>query len=475
MRCIEASSASLSFDEGATLYFARLPWGELFGAPARLEPNPPLFYAIVHVLVGVLGDAAWVLRLPSIVAGMLCVPVAAFIGRRAAGSTAGVIAAFLVATSAAGVVSSQDARAYAMLTLALLLAVAALLVAVDAFRVVRTKEAVPVAAWVVFVVAGTAGLYLHHTATLLLVALDCAALIAWLALLDRSQAFFRQLLTVNLIIMLLYLPWLPVTYSQVIGASGGMPTNAWMTAPSVSGLRYAFMNIYAQPYAAGLEPWADAAFLLLGGFGVVAARRDRLLLALAFMLVGDVPIASWLISQFRPIMNGKTLLPLVPLFMVFVAVGCAQLGRFRVLVAVALVAVQLWTCRVFFEDRPDEAFPAVAAVLRDRVRPGDRLVLARPELLILLNYYGYPRDRLNVSAVPAPGTWFRADAPGGYGDLGTALPQGSGRVWLLSRSRASRTSALGLLGDAGLNATFDQVFGRGRMRNLELSLFDRGA
>jgi hypothetical protein len=240
-----------------------------------------------------------------------------------------------------------------------------------------------------------------------------------------------------------------------------------MTVPSVSGLRYAVMNTYAQPYAVGLEPWADAAFLLFGVAGVVAARRDRLLLALAFVLLGDVPIASWLISQVRPIMNGKTLLPLVPVFLVFVAAGCAWLGRLRVFVAVALVAVQVWSCLVFFEHRPDEAFPAVAAVLRERVRPGDRLMLARPELAILLEYYGWPRDRLAVSAVQAPGTWFRGSRATGD------LPQGSGRVWLLSRSTGSREAALAVLGAVG-TPVYDERFGRGRMRNLELSLFAQG-
>jgi 4-amino-4-deoxy-L-arabinose transferase-like glycosyltransferase len=466
LRCVAVSSASLSFDEGATLYFARLPWGELFGAPARLEPNPPLFYALAHLVVATLGDAAWALRLPSIVAGTLCVPVAAFIARRVAGGTAGVIAAFLVATSAVGVVSSEDARAYAMLTLALLLAVAALVV-VAGTEPLDTRRARAGLAWVVFVLAGTAGLYLHHTAALLLVALDGAALVVCSGAV-RKRRFFWHLVAANAVIALLYLPWLPVTLGQM----AGMPTNAWMTVPSLAGLRYAVLNIYAQPYAAGLEPWADLVFLAFGVAGVWAVRGNRLLVAMAFLLLGGVPIASWLISQVRPIMNGKTLLPLAPVFLVFVAVGCSSTGRWRVPVAAALVVVQLWSCRVFFADRPDEAFPAVAAVLRAQAAPGDRLVLARPELEILLHYYGWPRDRLAVFTPPAPGatpgTWFR----GGTAQPG--VPDGTGRIWLLSRSEASRQAALAKLGDVGPPVA-DELFGRGRMRNLELSLFQRGS
>jgi hypothetical protein len=318
-----------------------------------------------------------------------------------------------------------------------------------------------------FVLAGTAGLYLHHTAALLLGALDGAALVVCSGAV-RKHRFFWHLVAANAVIALLYLPWLPVTLGQM----AGMPTNAWMTVPSLAGLRYAVLNIYAQPYAAGLEPWADLAFLAFGVAGVWAARGNRVLVALAFLLLGDVPIASWLISQVRPIMNGKTLLPLAPVFLVFVAVGCSSAGRWRVTVAAALVVVQLWSCRVFFADRPDEAFPAVAAVLQAQAAPGDRLVLARPELEILLHYYGWPRDRLAVFAPPAPGatpgTWFR----GGTAQPG--VPNGTGRIWLLSRSEASRQAALAKLGDVGPPVA-DELFGRGRMRNLELSLFQRGS
>jgi hypothetical protein len=246
----------------------------------------------------------------------------------------------------------------------------------------------------------------------------------------------------------------------------GMPTNAWMTVPSLAGLRYAMMNIYAQPYAAGLEPWADLAFSAVGLAGVAALRRNRLLLAVACLLLAGVPVLSWVISQVRPIMNGKTLLPLAPVFLVFVAMGCTRLRRWRIPAAVALVAVQLWSCRVFFADRPDEAFPQVAALLRGRAVAGDRLVLARPELEILLRYYSWPQDRLTIFALPAE-TWFR----GGVATPG--LPDRGGRVWLLSRSMASRQTALAALGDVGAPVD-DEMFGRGRMRNLELSLFRQG-
>jgi hypothetical protein len=508
LRCLGAATTPLDFDEGASLYFARLPWSELLGGPARLEPNPPLFYALAHVTVGTLGATAWALRLPSIVAGTLCAPVAAYVAwkaanprtagaanprtegaanprtagaanhrtagaanhrnsvaanQRTAGAASGVSAAFLVATSTVGVVSSQDARAYAMLTLALLLAAAALMTAFDAQTETAVQPRQAGVAWAVFVAAGLAGLYLHHTAVLLILALDGAAMMAWMVSARRPWRFPIHLVVANVGIAVLYLPWLPVTLGQV----GGMPTNSWMQVPTVAALRYGVLNMYAQPYATGLEPWADRVFLAAGLAGVVAARKHRFVLAMAFLLLGGVPAASWLISQVRPIMNGKTLLPLAPVFLVFVALGCGWLGRLRVPAAAALVLVQIWSCWAYLGDRPEESYPAVVAALRERVQPGDRFVLAPRELEILLDYYGWPRDRLHVSTVPAPATWFRAST------ARAELPQGAGRVWLLSRSVGGRRDALRALGDVGA-PIYDEAFGRGRMRDLELSLFAHG-
>ena len=51
-------SLPLNYDEGATLYFAHLPFADLWGKPAWLETNPPLFYMIAHLMVRWFGDAA---------------------------------------------------------------------------------------------------------------------------------------------------------------------------------------------------------------------------------------------------------------------------------------------------------------------------------------------------------------------------------------------------------------------------------
>jgi hypothetical protein len=46
LRCFHIESRELQYDEAATGYFSCLPWPDLWGSPAVLEPNPPLFYSL---------------------------------------------------------------------------------------------------------------------------------------------------------------------------------------------------------------------------------------------------------------------------------------------------------------------------------------------------------------------------------------------------------------------------------------------
>ena len=451
LRCIGVTSTPLNYDEGATLYFARLPWTDLVGPPARLEPNPPLFYALAHLATAAFGEREWTLRLPSMIAGVLCIPAAAMLVR----GPGQAIAAFLVATSAVGVLSSQDARAYSGLTLALLITAAALRTLVGAHQTHR-PTANP-AAWTAFILGSVATLYLHNTAILLLAAVNLAALIATPGL---HRGFLRRLVLANLLVLAAWAPWLPILLAQLPGGA----SNAWMGVPNLTTLRYAVLAMLGQPWLSHPQPWIDAAFLAAAALGVLLAR-SRLMVALALLLLAGIPAASWAISQTRPIMNGKTLLPLAPVALVFAAIACARLGRPGAILATALIALQLWACREALTNRPDEAIPAIIAILDNQAEPGDRIYIARPELEILLDHYAWPRNRLQPFGPERQPPWFR------HRTIPTGDPNPGSRLWVLTRANpALHHEIAASLQPPMLQASDNQV-GKGRSRLLELSLF----
>lgn len=118
---------SIWFDEAATWDLVRRPFGEMLRRIPDGESNPPLFYVLEWGWTRAFGDGEAGLRSLSALAGLLTVPVAYGIGRRAGGlARAGLVAAALVAVNPLLVWFSQEARSYALATL--LSAVALLLV-----------------------------------------------------------------------------------------------------------------------------------------------------------------------------------------------------------------------------------------------------------------------------------------------------------------------------------------------------------
>jgi 4-amino-4-deoxy-L-arabinose transferase-like glycosyltransferase len=117
LRFATLAEQSLWYDEVLTWQLVTKPFGEMVQAVVDTENTPPLFYAATHVSTKVAGTGEVGLRLVSALAGTLTIAVAFVAGRELAGRRAGVIAGGLVAVNPFLFYFSQDARAYALVTL----------------------------------------------------------------------------------------------------------------------------------------------------------------------------------------------------------------------------------------------------------------------------------------------------------------------------------------------------------------------
>lgn len=110
----------LSADEGFTWLVASAPSPDAFlDRLAAYENTPPLYYLLVAPLP--LGHEAW-LRLPSLVAGVACVPVLYALVRPLLGTPAALLSALALAVAPYAVSFSNYARGFELATLGLLLA-----------------------------------------------------------------------------------------------------------------------------------------------------------------------------------------------------------------------------------------------------------------------------------------------------------------------------------------------------------------
>jgi hypothetical protein len=169
------------------------------------ENSPPLFFLLAWATAK-LGDPSVWLRLPSVIAGALTVPLVFAVGARTVGRRAGVVAAAIVAVAPFTVFYGIEARPYATMTCFVALSTVALL---------RALEDGSRRWWTVYALAAAAAAYTHYTAVFVL-----AVQAAWS--LWRAGEARRTALVANALVALLYVPWLPELRGKALATIGAL-------------------------------------------------------------------------------------------------------------------------------------------------------------------------------------------------------------------------------------------------------------
>jgi hypothetical protein len=120
LRFYKFSYYGLNYDEG--IYFAvawqggwLATWGETY-----TQAHPPLFYFLLKFCQGLIGSDIHLLRLVTIIPGIICIPLIYIVVLSCFGSIAALIAALLYCTSPAAILCAQLLRPYQIAQLMLL-------------------------------------------------------------------------------------------------------------------------------------------------------------------------------------------------------------------------------------------------------------------------------------------------------------------------------------------------------------------
>jgi mannosyltransferase len=157
---IGLSGRSLGFDEGATASIAAQHGATLWRAIAHDGGNMSGYYLLMHALTGLFGDGLVVLRLPSVIAtaataGLIAAIAQRLFAHRVVSLTAGVLAA----VSLPLIYWGQTARGYALMVAFVCAAMLAFIALVDGADGRRGP-------WLWFVAAMTLGMYCSFVAAL---------------------------------------------------------------------------------------------------------------------------------------------------------------------------------------------------------------------------------------------------------------------------------------------------------------------
>lgn len=188
--------------------------------------HPPLYYFILKPVVAVLGTGALALRLLSLLAGILTIPLVWLLGKRldpGESDATGLLAAAIVALSRFDIYYSQEARSYSFYVL--LIVLLALWIGSVTRQTSRLK-------WAVGFLLMLGCLYIHYVGAIFLALAVSAFCITRTDRIIRLRVFFGYLAAV-----LLFFPWLYVVRKAYHLQHGAGTHLTWQAVPTFYDVR----------------------------------------------------------------------------------------------------------------------------------------------------------------------------------------------------------------------------------------------
>ncbi len=311
LRFFHLGTQSLWYDEAFSLAIAdRLTLKEILTNQGH-STHPPLYYLLLHAWIRVVGVNDFTTRVPSLLAGVLTIPLIYLNGRKLFGPRTGLWSALFVAVFPFHVYYAQEARMYTLLALLTTLSLWFFLRAIERNR--RT-------AWGSYWLCLVLGIYTHYFIAFVILVYHLYLVLHW----RRYRHLWRPVLITDVLLLIAFLPQAAifVRESQVV-----LSSSYWLGKPSPLALFttiYFFVVSYTVPRRlTGIGLFVLLSWLAIGLYEIsLQARRDHTLRRhLALLNLGVfLPLFSALaISQIKPIFLERTLIVCTPFLVLLLA------------------------------------------------------------------------------------------------------------------------------------------------------------
>jgi len=435
LRLLLLGDKSIWWDEGWTVWTIRKGFSEIARWTAA-DTHPPLYFWLLSGWRALVGEGEWLLRFPSVGAGLLMVAVAVPVGKRLGGWKAALGAALLLALHRFAIRWSQEIRMYALAALFAFISVWALMAWLE--NPGRRK-----AAWG-YVISTTLALYTLYLSGMTLVA-ENLAVFPWLIWKRRWKLLFRWSTLQGAIIGLLA-PWFLYALQHMRTWSVAEPFSPahylWLWSTILTTGAPAYLERYI-PLVAG---WSLFALIVLGAIlaGIRMDFRAKseektfylglflccLLVPLGFVYLLSIPRGF----LYTPRLEARYLLFSLPAFALLMAWAVKEakplMGR-EMAGAFLVLATALWVLPEYYAGRHlQDDYISIGAMLR-LTRAEDEGVVLHTDMDWPVFAAHYPGEWVGIpNAQPLSQEWLD-----GY--LGP-LWERSGGLWLVQNPDALR-------------------------------------
>jgi len=328
-------------DEAITIHQARLSLHGLFQNLYNGDRQPPLYHLVLWLTIRAFGHGEFAVRLPSLIAGTLIIPVLYELGRELYDRRTGLLAAAFAAVSPMLVWYSQEVRMYEFAALFGLLAL------LTQLRVIRNPS---FGNWAAYILA-TAALLWSHYFGVVLIGVQQLFFLGVIVHRRRSGQRVKPLVLGYLyslaILIMQLVPLIVFAHHQyqVTSGAAGSPSGTYDYLSFYSVLSNMAWSIWGyQPDATTVllaAMWPLFLLLSLVLLGRGGSRQTSALAAAAIALVGLLIVVSAFDSSYFELRNFLILVPLVLLLIARLITGWIRKPKPRLIVAGAVIATLL--------------------------------------------------------------------------------------------------------------------------------------
>lgn len=478
VRWIGLTRQSLWLDEAYSVYLSahRLP--EIIGFTSGSDAHPPFYYIVLHTWMALFGSSVGAVRALSIVASIAAALMTYMVANTLASRRVALMASIMMTISAFQIWYAQEARMYALVTLATL---------IGFYGLVKAQRSGGFWAWVTYSVGMLFALYLDYSAVYVMV-----GVVAWFTFVGRrKQGVSLPFILSTLGIAVGYLPWVPSFFEQMRSVNGLI---AWIDGSSGIGainvLTDFFFNLsnVNQPSTTTLGIIAAGLSLAVTAFALWTPRHHPAYAILAYWVC--VPLGLGLLSEFynHPITIARTMMVVLPELFILIALATEELAvhwssvTARVelalvgLLLLALLAGNVGALTKANTTIVKEDWNGAASYVASRQQSGDLILFNAYFAQMPFDYYYHQKERSTEQLVAERGYRLQESllytnlAQGGQGLISTRELQSYGRVWLIVSHMPSLNSAI----PAELSANYELV-GQRQLVGITVLLYQTSA
>jgi uncharacterized membrane protein len=435
LRIYKLDGDSLWLDEAYSIKFSHEAPAGIIEETAK-DVHPPLYYFALHYWMLAFGDSETMVRLLSALFGILALPAIYKLASRMFDNLTGLLAAGLLALSRFHLEFSQEARMYSLLCLLSLLSIYYFL------KLLEGKSRYALAG---YIITSALMMYTHVYSFFIIAAENLYMLTLLFAARDIFKRLWKRWVIAQVILAVLFLPWLSVQLQQFSRVQQGfwipklpprLLLNTLVMHAGSNQLAWIFALLVALAVFAGWRGWKEESFKESSSDeSKNSLLKNSLLdgrLKLYFLLLWVLcPIMlPYVVSQFSsPIFLPKYTIAALPAFIILATRGLLSLRfhQLRMILVLLVICFSLVTFRNYFGAPKKDMWREAVAAFSGLAKANDLVLFNDESGRVPFDYY-YKRDNLVEKPFPDYNSKTNAD------NLAEKLKgtiEGHDRIWLV--------------------------------------------